>query len=222
MTIDGALVSSRRRRPNFPRCTALAGTLLLALSATAQQQETALDDFLATTATLQADFTQTIYDGGGELVEETSGRMALSRPNRFVWRYQGLAEQLIVADGESMWIYDEELAQATRAPLDQVLAATPAMLLSGGDQFRDGFEVVNVDETGGITRIALEPLRKETDFQEVQLVFGGRLLLAMELRDSLGQLTRIEFSNVETNPELDPALFQFEPPEGVDVIGQGG
>ena len=196
---------------------------LLAVGAVAQDADDGpLDKFLNSTQTLKADFSQTIYDGAGEVLEESSGIMAISRPNRFYWRYQGWTDQLIVADGQFMWIYDEDLAQATRAPLDEILAATPAMLLSGGGDFRDGFELVTVRERNAVTRVVLKPTRPETDFQEIQLLFSGDSLLAMELKDGLSQLTRIEFRNVESNPPLDEALFKFEPPEGVDVIGQGG
>ncbi len=182
--------------------------------------ETALDIFLRDTQTLTADFTQTIYDNLGGEVEQSQGTMAMQRPNRFHWRYIGDDEQLIIADGEGLWIYDAVLAQATRAPLDEALADTPALLLSGSSDYRDGFDVI---ESGTEERrgwIVLAPKRAETDFRRIRLDFSAGTLAAMVLEDSLSQKTQITFSNVVANAELANTLFTFEVPAGVDVIGQ--
>ena len=194
--------------------------LFIAASALADADDTPLDQFLSETQTLSADFSQVIYDELGGELERSEGTMALQRPNRFNWRYQGEDEQVIIADGSGLWIYDEGLAQATYAPLDDALAETPALLLSGDREFRKGFDVVDNGSTAGVSWVVLAPKRAETDFRRVRLEFAGGILGAMVLEDSLSQRTRIEFSNVSVNAELESTLFEFAAPPGVDVIGE--
>ncbi len=195
---------------------------LLWLVPVAAEEATPLDEFLRDTQTLTADFTQTIFDELGAVVEESHGSMAMQRPNRFNWRYAGEGEQVIVADGEALWIYDEALAQATYAPLDAALAETPALLLSGDAAYREGFDILDSGSDAEGSWIVLAPKRAETDFRRIRLDFNDGTLVAMLLEDSLNQLTRIEFSAVAVNVPLDGALFEFVAPAGVDVIGAGG
>jgi len=42
----------------------------------------------------------------------------------------------------------------------------------------------------------------------------------MVMEDAFGLRTEINFVEVERNPELDPALFTFVPPDSADVIGE--
>jgi outer membrane lipoprotein carrier protein len=198
----------------------LALAWLVPLAAEVPASETALDIFLRDTQTLTADFTQTIHDNLGGEVEQSRGTMAMQRPNRFHWRYTGADEQLIIADGEGLWIYDAILAQATYAPLDDVLADTPALLLSGNSEYRDGFDVVESVTQAKQSWIILAPKRTDTDFRRIRLDFTAGTLTAMVLEDSLNQRTQITFSNVTVNAELAATLFTFTAPAGVDVIGQ--
>lgn len=178
----------------------------------------ALDAFLEEVDSLRADFVQTVTDGEGYELTREEGTLAVRRPDRFRWNYEG---QVIVADGERLWLYDEELAQVTVRPLDQTLASTPAMLLSGGGTLHEHATVRELGAEDGLAWVAIEPKVQDTDFQSVRIGFRGPELAAMELVDGFGQTTRIEFHNVVRNPSIDDGVFAFEPPPGVDVIGDG-
>jgi len=178
-----------------------------------------LDEFLQDLVSLEADFHQILLDRTGQVIEESSGQLAIARPNRFRWDYRQPAGQLVIADGERLWLYDAELEQATVRPLDETLAGTPAMLLSGEGDLRESFQVEGMEQRGTLSWILLKPLRADTDFQAVRLALEGQTLVAMELDDKLGQTTVLELSAFRRNPELDGALFHFEPPAGADVIG---
>ncbi|HEU4619951.1 MAG TPA: outer membrane lipoprotein chaperone LolA [Gammaproteobacteria bacterium] len=178
-----------------------------------------LDAFLAQVQTLTADFTQEIRSADGQLVETASGSVALARPNHFRWIYEKPYRQEIVADGENLWIYDVELQQVTRAPLDDTVASSPAMLLSGDKAVREGFDVVETFERDGLSWVRLEPHLPGTDFSSVLIAFDGKSPRRLELEDTLNQVTRIDLSNVALNPKLKDRLFEFKPPRGADVIG---
>jgi outer membrane lipoprotein carrier protein len=174
--------------------------------------------FLADVRTLEASFRQTLDEEGSREARVSEGRLYLHRPGRFRWDYQRPTQQVVVSDGESLWLYDPDLEQVTVRALDEGLASTPAMLLSGEGELEDSFEIARAYAEGGLDWVELSPREEGGDFAGVRVGFRGDLLAAMEILDSLGQTTRIQFSDVVVNPELDAALFRFEPPEGADVI----
>ncbi|MDD9999804.1 MAG: outer membrane lipoprotein chaperone LolA [Rhodospirillaceae bacterium] len=179
-----------------------------------------LDRFLGATRTLQADFSQELLDGEGNLVETASGTFFLKRPNRFLWSYSEPFEQQVVADAENLWIHDVELDQVTVTPLEGAIASSPAMLLSGDGQVRDGFEIVESSRDGAIVWISLTPMEQGVDFRSVQVGFDDGELFALVLIDALGQVTSIQFRNMAVNPGIEDEFFEFEPPAGADVIGE--
>jgi outer membrane lipoprotein carrier protein len=212
----------------FPKWTRLAGALIL-LAATATAADAAapnaeagrkrVETFLQGLDGLQAQFKQVLTDRNGQSVDEASGTLAISRPDRFRWDYRQPYSQVIVADGTRIWIYDSDLEQVTVRKLDETLSATPAMLLSGRSSLADNFTVTQFEETGGVAWVRMEPRRDDTDFKWVRLGFEGPVLKYMQLADKLGQTTSLEFSKVERNPPLDPSRFTFTVPPGADVIG---
>lgn len=208
------------------RAASLLVTLLLTLCAhvtfaasdpAAGRQK--VEGFLQGLQSLQAQFKQTLTDRNGQTVEQASGILAIRRPDRFRWDYREPNEQLIVADGSRIWLYDADLEQVTVRKLDDTLSATPAMLLSGQGNLEENFNVTQTSQEGGVFWVRMQPKRDDTDFKWVRLGFDGAALKFMELADKLGQTTHLEFSQLERNPALDPSRFTFIVPPGADVIG---
>jgi outer membrane lipoprotein carrier protein len=180
-----------------------------------------VDAYLATVNTLSADFSQVVRNRDGQIVDRASGKLSLSRPDRFRWDYQKPYLQTIVADGKQLWLYDSDLEQVTVRALEQGLGSTPAMLLSGSGKVGNAFASAAVQRQGDWTWYRLAPKQQGSDFEQVSLAFDRKgELAAMELRDKLGQTTIIEFGALRRNVALDQRLFRFEPPPGADVSGR--
>lgn len=178
-----------------------------------------VERFLSGLQGLQAQFQQTLTDSRGMVTGESAGTLAIRRPNRFRWDYREPNEQLIVADGSRIWLYDKDLEQVTVRRVDESLSATPAMLLSGEGTLSDNFKATQTQQEGAVQWVRLEPVRNDTDFKFVRLGFAGDALKFMQLADKLGQTTTLQFSKFERNPPLDPSQFVFTVPPGADVIG---
>lgn len=178
-----------------------------------------VERFLGGLQSLHAEFKQTLTDSKGQVTDQSSGTLAIRRPNRFRWDYREPHEQLIVADGARIWLYDSDLEQVTVRRFDDSLSATPAMLLSGEGNLADNFTVTKTSQDAVAQWVMMEPKRNDTDFKWVRLGFAGDVLKFMQLADKLGQITTLEFSNVEKNSPLDPSRFTFKVPPGADVIG---
>jgi outer membrane lipoprotein carrier protein len=177
--------------------------------------------FLAETVTLEARFSQVLLEDSGR-AQVSEGAFYLHRPHRFRWDYASPAPQLVVADGEHLWMFDPDLEQVTVRRLDEGLSGTPAMLLSGDGALDDSFRVGAAYREDGLDWVELAPLSEAADFSGVRVGFRGGELESMELIDALGQTTVIRFTELRMNPPLDAALFQFTPPAGADVIRDDG
>ena len=202
------------------RLAVAIGALLFSSTLAAGPGSERLQDFLAQLEALRADFRQVLLDEKGQAEDESSGQVYLSRPGRFRWDYRKPHPQLIVADGKQVWLYDEELSQVTVRAQAKALDDTPAALLASTAPVEDSFNVTELGERDdGSIWLSLIPKSTASNFEGITVGFDrDGALQAMELKDSFGQTTRLEFSAIERNPTLDEALFRFTPPSGADVI----
>jgi len=193
---------------------------LMMLAGTAYAQGVqALRDYYQSVQSLSGEFEQTTRNEAGETMESSSGTMYLQRPDRFRWNYREPFEQEIVADGRKLWVYDRELEQVTVRPLSEVLGLGPALLLSGDYKtLEESFTIKNQ----GKGWVQLIPKREDWDFQSVRLRMVDGVPQVVEVDSGLGQITRLELRQLQRNPKIDPAKFQFVPPRGVDVIAPEG
>ena len=217
MPTDGSL-----RLPAMRRRLLAAGALMLASFAAGAADDSLarVDAYLGSLKTLAADFEQVVRDDKGQVTNRASGKLTISRPDRFRWDYREPYVQVIVADGRKLWLYDADLQQVTVRPLEQGLGSTPAMLLSGSGKASDAFTAGPMQKRGDFTWCTLLPKQRDSDFERVSLAFNAKgELAAMELVDKLGQSTLIGFGNLVRNGKVDESAFRFVPPKGADVIG---
>lgn len=188
----------------------------------AQSAEQQLNDALAGMDNLTADFKQTVLDDNKQVVQQSSGNLAIQRPGKFAWIYTAPYEQQIIADGEELWVYDVELDQVTVKPMKTGLASAPIMILMRKNEISTEFEISEVGQRKFLYWIELKPKSRDIDYTNVFIGLEDGAVKAMELRDNFGQSTQIVFENLRLNVVHNPATFKFVPPEGVDVFGLGG
>lgn len=149
-----------------------------------------------------------------------TGVMKVERPGKFSWQINSPVKQTIVSTGRTVWIYDPDLQQAIRQNLDEQVANTPALLLSGNTtQIQQAYRISQPDKSK--TYYTLYPKNKESAFQSLTISFGAKNApTLMILQDSLGQTTHVRFNNVKVNAKIPASTFNFSPPKGTDIIEQ--
>ena len=179
-----------------------------------------LTALLSQAKTLTARFSQLTLDGSGTQLQETAGELSLQRPGLFRWHTDAPAEQLLVSNGQKVWLFDPDLNQVTIQVLDQRLTHTPALLLSGDvSKISENFEVSH-KEGGSVVDFILKPKAKDSLFDNLRLSFRNGVINDMQLIDSVGQRTNILFLGVKMNEPIAPSQFTFTVPAGADVIEQ--
>jgi outer membrane lipoprotein carrier protein len=179
-----------------------------------------LHAFLDGTKSAQGDFTQTVVRRDGRTTQKTSGSFAFQRPGKFRWAYDKPFAQLIVGDGEKIWIYDQDLNQVIVRKLDAALGETPAALLAGDNALEQNFTLVASGEGDGLEFVDAIPKAADSQFKKIRLGFAGDLPRRMELADAFGQTTTLDFTRLQRNPALPSSMFRFTPPAGADVLGE--
>jgi len=177
-------------------------------------------NFLQSTQSVRADFDQKVTDRSGKPVQQSKGSFVLLRPGRFRWTYAKPVDQLIVGDGQRVWIYDRDLNQVTVRKLSKALGSTPAALLAGSSDVEKAFELSEAGQQGGLEWLEAKPRDREAGFERIRMGFDVAGVKAMELMDHFGQTTVLRFSGLERNPKVDAAEFRFTPPKGADVLGE--
>ena len=199
--------------------TLLAAVLLVAATGARADAVDALREFARDAKNGRAVFTQVVTSPDGVKKKTSSGSFEFARPNRFRFAYTKPFEQLIVGDGQKVWLYDADLQQASVRPLDKALGATPAALLAGAALERD-FELRALPAAQGLDWVQAIPREKDenANLQSLRVGFKGKTLAAIELIDGFGQRSLLNFSALVTNIALEPELFRFVAPKGVEVL----
>ncbi|MBC7995581.1 MAG: outer membrane lipoprotein chaperone LolA [Rhizobacter sp.] len=198
----------------------IAASLLMfaAVAAHADSVDT-LREFVRDVKTGQADFTQTVTSPDGLKKKTSSGRFEFSRPNRFRFNYLKPFEQLIVADGQKVWIYDADLNQASSRQFGQALGSTPAALLAGGSLDKE-FDLAPLPAKDGLDWAEAKPKAKDGAFKSVKIGFRGKTLASVEVVDAFGQRSLLQFNQFAGNVPISADAFVFKLPQGADLIEQ--
>jgi outer membrane lipoprotein carrier protein len=178
-----------------------------------------LERFVSNIQTLQGRFEQSLVDADQQVVEVSSGTLEIQRPGQFRWVYTEPYEQILVADGLNVWSYDVDLAQVTVKPQAEVLSNTPAALLGGSPDALEQFDFIGSFIDRGTVWVRLRPKDKKNGFNKIELGFNDGELSRMLFSDNLEQTTLIALFDVSLNREIDADLFEFNPPDDVDIVG---
>ena len=175
-------------------------------------------EFIQQTRSARAVFTQTVADSSGQISQKSSGTVQFQRPGKFRWTYSKPYEQLIVGDGETLWIYDKDLNQVTQRKLDKALGSSPAALLAGADDIEKYFSLNAIGKKGKLDWLEVRPYDEDSLFDKVRMGFNKNTLEVMELFDHFGQKTTIMLSRLERNPVTPADTYTFIIPDGADVV----
>ena len=175
---------------------------------------------LRDTRTLSADVQQLTLDQDGREIQEFQARLVLSKPNHVYWEITSPYSEYLIADGERIWRFEPDLEQVTVEDFSEDLNRTPVLLLNGeADAIAESYTVSAADmDFGARQRFILTPKTPDSLFERLSFTFNGKALEEMQFQDSLGQKTSLNFSELEMNAEIDPGIFVFDMPEGMEII----
>jgi len=203
------------------RVAALA-LLLLCIAGSVSAADSArvrLDAFSKGLTSVSANFEQQVSDANSGKTRTSRGTLSLKAPRQFRWDTTTPYKQLIVADGEKVWIYDPDLEQVTVRAQGTEEAHSPLTVLTDLSQLDHDFNTSEQGEHDGQVWLRLKSKDKEPQFEYADLGFDQAGLASMTFKDTFGNATQIRFSGWQRNAKLAADQFTFTPPKGVDVVG---
>ena len=184
---------------------------------------TALDQFktfVSGTKSARGEFTQTQVTKTPKPGKTSSGTFVFSRPGKFIWTYQKPYEQLLQADGETLYLYDKDLNQVTTRKLGGALGSSPAAILFGSNDLEKNFTLSEAGTRDGLEWLNATPKSKDTTFEQIGIGLKDGIPQAMELKDNFGQTVLLKFTSFQRNPALGAQTFKFDVPKGAEVVNQ--
>ena len=151
------------------------------------------------------------------------GTVAFKKPGKMRWELDHDAPQVIVADGSTLWLYQPKEHQVMKAPFDAAFrSSTPISFLTGVGRIAQDFDA-SLDGTsadGKLVYLMLIPRRDSTTIGKLRLTVASDSgeIRGAEIFDPLGNVSRLQFSDIRRNQDLPDKDFVFEVPAGVDVI----
>lgn len=186
------------------------------LCADAKSDKTTLLKLLTFTKTYSAEFTQ---QGSDNLSERQSGRIYLKKPALFLIEIKKPSLQKIISNGHSVWVYDEDLWQATQYKKSKYLQDSPIGLISQNPELLLKSYQVSKNKAATGVQFSLTAHKPEALFPKLTLYFDShKALIQMRAMNHLGQIVNMTFSKIKLNSPIKTKQFDFMPPKGVDVI----
>lgn len=169
---------------------------------------------------LSADFVQYEIDANERQSDKSTGKVWLNAPNQFKWQYQKPTEQLIIASGKQVWIYDKDLEQVTIK--QQHNNQNPIYVLLNREQTDKYYTVSLVKQDkkskDKLQWIRMLPKSSSDEVKNVWLGIKGKNLSVLKLQNQFDNIVIFEFNNIQRNPKLADDFFIFKIPQGIDVI----
>ena len=217
--------------PCFTRLVCIAAVLAtpLALHAAALDQ---FKTFVAGTQSAKGEFSQRLVRSESaakpgataapavKVSTPSTGTFLFARPGKFIWTYLKPYEQLLQADGDKLFIYDKDLNQVTSRKLGNAIGSSPAAILFGSNDLEKNFTLKEAGTREGVEWLDAIPKSKDTTFEHIGIGLRDGVPVAMELRDTFGQMSVLTFTRFERNPVLAADQFKFVIPKGADVNQQ--
>ncbi len=151
----------------------------------------------------------------------SSGTVVFKRPGKMRWNLVGDDTQVIVGNGKTIWFYQPEDEQVLTAPLQSIFrSSTPVSFLTGVGKIEDDFDVkLGAASDDGI-ELLLMPKVANGDLGRLNLIVDPTTFDIVEARveDPVGNITRLQFSEIRRNTGAEDSEFEFEVPPGVDVV----
>jgi outer membrane lipoprotein carrier protein len=195
----------------------LAATNLDAIVRKVQERYDGTTDFTA-------DVTQEMTIASLGKTTTAHGTVAFKRPGKMHWDLRQGDQQVIVADGETLWLYQPSEKQVLKAPFDAAFrATTPISFLTGVGKIGEDFEVsLDPEDPAGSAEMHLwlVPRHDSTSLGKLRLTIARDTgeIRGAEIRDPLGNVSRMRFDHIKRNVGLSDEQFTFQVPPGVDVI----
>ena len=163
------------------------------------------------------EFVQIMEQSNNSRKRVINGRIAISGRTHLFWETDKPFQQKIIADGEYIWVYDEDLMQVQVRSLEESFVSSPFKILVGTpDEISKDFSVIE-KKMNLKNLFILEPKSSDQLTLRIECLFDREILRELTIISALGSSIRLIMQS-HSFTSLDMEIFKFEPPPDVDIV----
>ena len=219
-------------------CLLLAAGIVEASEMTPYETAAKLQETYDKISNLSAEFRQMTFMKMSRRARHGAGSVVFQKPGRMRWDYSSPAQQVLVCDGQTFYMYFAMEKQMMVVSADQYLKSdvTYSFFAGTGNILRD-FDVLPPDEDvkktetaegtekpqgGKSIIIKLVPRNSHPQIDYIHLWTEDSTFLTdrIQIVDHFGSVTDLFFTNIKVDQEIPAGRFTFIPPPGTEIIDQ--
>lgn len=169
---------------------------------------------------MKASFVQETTSATFKDTQKSEGVVYFKKPGMMRWEYSSPAKDVIVNNGETIWVYQPDLGQVMVSKFDKESSPLSKHFLSGMGNVKNDFDVKIGEETPFSYTLILVPKTQQPNIRKIHLVIDKKTFLINKTSsfDPFGNAASVRFIDVKTNTSLQKSIFNFEVPQGVKVV----
>ena len=157
-----------------------------------------------------------------EITDSASGKAFFKRPDKMRWEYETPDRQTIITNGHTLWIYRPEDNQVMVGKAPSFFEDGKGFsFLSDMESVKKKFNILLEDKDEDDTHVLkLLPKEKTFDVSVIYLFVSTKTFEVVKIvtYNSYEDETRIEFKDIVFKQKLDESLFNFNIPQGIEVL----
>lgn len=195
----------------------LTCSLFLSFSGIANAGLEVLTQSYGKAETITADFSQTLTHKDSGSKEVRTGNFVIKRPELVRWVTNKPFSELLIVNKEAVWNYLQDEEVVYKYPRDLANESQNALRFLLGDANVDNdFYIEDGNEKGNYLLFPKEPTANLTE-AEIWVDESNGIISRLKITDFYGNINDIRFNNVLFNKSISNLIFNFTPPEGVDI-----
>ncbi|MEC9361444.1 MAG: outer membrane lipoprotein chaperone LolA [SAR324 cluster bacterium] len=170
-------------------------------------------------------FTQTSFRANSKTTpRKARGEVSYKRPGKMRWMYVAPEDQLLVTNGDTLWLYDTLLENVTIQKLNKLTDGTALSFLLGLGDLNNDFKRRKISKPllknpQGLI-VELEPIKETVNLAFIQLEVDPKTynLRTIALMDHQANYRTIALESMTYNLALEDKFFEFEVSAEMEVI----
>lgn len=170
---------------------------------------------------IEAKCVQTFYNRTMGKTFTFKGTVFIRRPDKFRWEITDPDEQLIIIDGENLWIYTKENNQVIKESADKKGRAKLALLLLADiNELKKNFTITVANDGSETLELGLMPNEATADVKSARLIVNksNYRIAGIKITDAYDNHSVYSFEETVFNSNIPDSRFVYVPPDGVEVV----
>jgi outer membrane lipoprotein carrier protein len=169
---------------------------------------------------IQANFTQITTSASIKETQKAEGVVYFKKPGMMKWEYKSPEKDIIVSDGTTIWIYQQDIGQVMVGNALDNGTSISNNFLAGMGNIKKDFAIEMAEGDNNTHLLKLSPKTAQPNLRKLYIAVDKKTFLVIRtiVYDMLNNETKVILESIKTNQSLSGSIFKFNIPDGIKVI----